>query len=496
MKRIKARLASTQCRFLEFIPSTIFFFFLICFVNKPMFRDEAFSLYSATQSLGNLINEITKTNFVYIIYYIIGHFWVLFAKNIIWLRVLSLLAFSLSVYSVQRITLRILSRRTSFIAAIFVATNPLFIQEALYARPYALAGLLSVIFIALTLNLQSDSNWHNHLLFVVGILLCLIEISAVFVVIPTFFLLLSFKTFKAQKMNSKLIAFVMSSSVVIFIFMIFSLNQSEGLNWITSYFNSIPLWINFEGPASSSTGLFPIAGSGLYPIGVFALLCLGLLSYLTTQKNKTQRLVDRWDLGLIATWAFLPTLAMVGISLVHPIYITRYITYSVPGLAILMAIASESVYTNFTLIKSQIVKPILFSSVLGAALVWTFITCDIPVAKTYAYNLWSAEKYLASSGGPNAEIVLPTISLKTAIAYYANVDHNSFTYWPQGKNIWSATSLNLEKATFASASSNVWLVYENSYDDAPIIASLREHGYAQSGTTLIEGVALIHFEKH
>ena len=226
------------------------------------------------------------------------------------------------------------------------------------------------------------------------------------------------------------------------------------------------------------------------------MLSLGAISYLATRKNKTQRLVDRWDLGVTATWAFLPTVAMVGISLVHPIYITRYITYSVPGLAILMAIACESIYTNFTLIKSKIVKPILFSSVLGVALVWTFITCDIPVAKTYPYNLWAAEKYIASNGGSNAEIILPTISLETAITYYANIDHNSFTYWPQGKNIWSATSLNLDQATFAAASSNVWLVYENSYDDAPIVASLREHGYAQTGTTLIEGVALIHFERH
>ena len=463
-------------------------------LNKPMFRDEAFTLISSTQSINSLCSEITQTNFSYVFYYSLLHIWTLMADNIVWIRFFSLACYGGALVVVSKIYRLLMPNLTSIVVVLICALNPLFIQSALYARPYALSALLSSLFIHSVLKKRKS----KHSIFLAAIffvlLMCLTEIFSIILCCSC--LVFIYFSHHHQKPSWKNLSWGGIMLLPLPLLLVMSKIQSSGLDWIKQYFYSTPLFVNLEGPASSSTGLFPIAGSGLYPIGVIALLCLGLLSYLTRRKNKTLRLVARWDLGLIATWAFLPTLAMVGISLVHPIYITRYITYSVPGLAILMAIACESIYTNFTLIKSQIVKSILLSSVLGAALVWTFITCDIPVAKTYAYNLWSAEKYLASSGGPNVEIVLPTISLKTAISYYANVDHNSFTYWPQGKNIWSATSLNLEKATFASASSNVWLVYENSYDDAPIVASLREHGYAQTGTTLIEGVALIHFERH
>jgi mannosyltransferase len=469
---------------------------LLLFANKPLFRDEAFSYYSSSQSLHDLVSEVKVTNIYYFSYYVTLHIWLYFAHNVIWARLFSITALGLSIYEIG-LTARLLGLKSNrFLPSIFLATSPLAIQESLYLRPYALSILVSVVFINQVIIFDKSKEHHLGKIFLISLILLSIDIHAVAFIFPIVFLVI----IKKHKYTSGNVFLSIFQSIFLvlsfFIFSYFVNIQSEGDSWYSSYFHSIPLWINLEGPASSSTGLFPIAGSSLYPIGVLALLCLGLISYLTTRKNKTLRLVKRWALGVTATWAFLPTVAMVGISLVHPIYITRYITYSVPGLAILMAIACESIYTNFTLIKSKIVKPILFSAVLGAALVWTFITCDIPVAKTYAYNLWAAEKYIASNGGPNAEIILPTISLETAITYYANIDHNSFTYWPQGKNIWSATSLNLDQESFAAASSNVWLVYENSYDDAPIVASLREHGYAQTGTTLIEGVALIHFEKH
>jgi len=470
--------------------------FLMFSANKPLFRDEAFSYFSSSQTLQHLISEVKVTNIYYFPYYFVLHSWLLFAHNVVWARLFSILAFGISTYEIAK-TARLLGLKSSrYLPSLFLATSPLAIQESLYLRPYSLSILIAIIFINQVIIFDKNTNQTLTKTSVASFFLMSIDLHSACFAFP---IILGALVRKHRCTKQNIFTAALQTIFLIISFFIFShlvLSQSAGASWYSSYFHSIPLWINLEGPASSSTGLFPIAGSSLYPIGVLVLLSLGVISYLATRKNKTERLVDRWDLGVIAAWALLPTAAMVGISLVHPIYITRYITYSVPGLAILMAIAYESIYTNFTLIKSRILKPILFSSVLGAALVWTFITCDIPVAKTYAYNLWAAEKYLASSGGPNAEIVLPTISLKTAIAYYANVDHNSFTYWPQGKNIWSATSLNLEKATFASASSNVWLVYENSYDDAPIIASLREHGYAQSGTTLIEGVALIHFEKH
>ena len=467
---------------------------LVSFLNKPLFRDEAFSFSSSSQSLSGLLDELNFTNLPYAFYYLIMHFWLAFAKNIVWMRTFSIISYGLSIHYAGKIASGRFNPRIGLFVSIFVATNPLLIQVATYGRPYAFSTLIVCLFFNELLKI-SQNRVHSFKFFTcLTIALLLLNLfSMIIIVSGLVYIYLSNKNSGTKKLHYSSLLFM---SIFSLIYISLLLTQPSGLNWISDYFHSIPLWINLEGPASSSTGLFPIAGSSLYPIGILALLSLGAISYLATRKNSSLRLVQRWDLGLIATWAFLPTVAMVGISLVHPIYITRYITYSVPGLAILMAIACESIYTNFTLIKSKIVKPILFSSVLGAALVWTFITCDIPVAKTYAYNLWAAEKYIASNGGPKAEIVLPTISLVTAITYYANIDHNSFTYWPQGKNIWSATSLNLDQATFAAASSNVWLVYENSYDDAPIVASLREHGYAQTGTTLIEGVALIHFEKH
>ena len=120
---------------------------LVPFLNKPMFRDEAFTFISSTQSIKSLGSEITQTNFSYVFYYSLLHIWTSMAHNIVWVRFFSLACYGGTLIAVSKIHRLVMPNSTSTVLVLFCALNPLFIQGALYARPYALSTLLSSIFI-------------------------------------------------------------------------------------------------------------------------------------------------------------------------------------------------------------------------------------------------------------------------------------------------------------------------------------------------------------
>jgi mannosyltransferase len=114
-------------------------------LNKPMYRDEGASLYSAHLSWSALMQQSRVVDLVLLPYYVLMHFWLLASASIWWARALSLLAFSLTVFLVGWIGNRLGGRWCALVASVVLATNPLMIAAALNARPYGLTTLSATV---------------------------------------------------------------------------------------------------------------------------------------------------------------------------------------------------------------------------------------------------------------------------------------------------------------------------------------------------------------
>ena len=69
------------------------------------------------------------------------HLWMEASDTIQWARILSVLAFGVTVFLVGHLGIRLGGLRCGLVAALLAATNPLMISAALDARPYALSAL-------------------------------------------------------------------------------------------------------------------------------------------------------------------------------------------------------------------------------------------------------------------------------------------------------------------------------------------------------------------
>ena len=114
---------------------------LLPWLDKPVFPDERTSLFSAHLGWTALWQHSRVVDLVLLPYYSFLHLWIQPSDSITWARLLSLLAFGLTVFLVGHLGFRLGGRWCGVLAAIVAATNPLLVTAALSARPYALSAL-------------------------------------------------------------------------------------------------------------------------------------------------------------------------------------------------------------------------------------------------------------------------------------------------------------------------------------------------------------------
>jgi hypothetical protein len=77
-------------------------------------------------------------------------------------------------------------------------------------------------------------------------------------------------------------------------------------------------------------------GSRLLLVGYFILCCVCLRSWIRLWRS-SGRSVETWRYGLLFAWLFLPIVLDLGISLIHPIYVSRYLLMCLPPLTLIAA---------------------------------------------------------------------------------------------------------------------------------------------------------------
>lgn len=214
------------------------------------------------------------------------------------------------------------------------------------------------------------------------------------------------------------------------------------------------------GPASG--------GHALYTIAILGIFILATAVCLRAWRRGRLRPARR-DLELLAVflaWAARPTVALVAVSLVQPVYFNRYVTSSVPGLAIAIALLSARAVAVTTGPRADRSRVIIASAVLGIAAAVLFIAFSIPAAQAYYQHMDLAARYLAAQVGQDDVVARPNHSVTVAIDHYLRADHGTVRTWPQ-LTLWQqpyieGLDLRQDRQALSSAPNDVWLVDDGS----------------------------------
>ena len=349
---------------------------LLPWLDKPIFPDERASLFSAHLGWTALWQHSRVVDLVLLPYYSLLHLWIQLSDSIEWARFLSLLAFGLTVFLVGHLGVRLGGRLCGVLAAIVAGTNPLLVTAALSARPYALSALAATASVVALLRWLGGSGVRWVWWFCVASIATLL--LHMFAILVPFFVLVAAIALKPQMFRGKwryLIAPIGLMLAAALSFAILGVSQQSQIGWIPSPFEGAQLMRAIAGPASGA--------HDHYAIFVLAIAIVAVAPRLWAWSRGSSRpaLLDLRLLAILLAWAALPTATLVAGSLVKPVFLDRYVTSSVPGLAIALALLTACAFNGIAVRLADRSRVIVDSAVLGIAAVVLFFAFSIPAAQ-------------------------------------------------------------------------------------------------------------------
>jgi mannosyltransferase len=298
--------------------------------NSPLFywtqslwRDEAFSVWIAQGSVAEVIKR-TSGDFNPPLYYLLLHFWMqVFGKSEIALRGLSIVFFLIFIFVIYQFSQKIFHTKTwAIYTTLLMAINPMLVYFAFEVRMYSLLFLTAT---ASMYFLFTKKNWWYVLCTILGMytqpfMLMVVIAQAVYLFI------------------NKQYKFLISNMLLIFlayipwIWVLFSQFQNTGPMWMW------PVNLNLL-LAVLGNLYFGYEGTPWYLWGFMQFFSIGLaILYIKSLKHKYHLSIKNNYKNLLFCWLFIPLIIVLGVSLIKPIYVHRYVVYVVPAEIFLLTI--------------------------------------------------------------------------------------------------------------------------------------------------------------
>ncbi len=306
------------------------------FLIEPFWRDEAFSYVLANKKLIDLL-ILTAKDFNPPLYYVILHFWIkIFGSSEVTIRTISILFYWGTMYVLFDSMLDIFkfSYRKATIYLLLFLINPIMVYYSFEARMYTqMAFFAALSFYGMLTN---KNRWHF-----IGLVLGLYtHYFMIFIWICQYVILLYKKKTNTNDPKQKKILHISALSFIPWcLFVLSQKSFSSSDFWITEV-RLIDL-INF--PAILYTGVEPFLeyfkgyeSYYLLPIILLSMVIVIILSigYIKNKSHLYSYLLF-WGLGI-------PFIIFL-VSFFQPIFLPRYLLFSVPGLLLSIAYAINSI---------------------------------------------------------------------------------------------------------------------------------------------------------
>ena len=289
--------------------------------SRSLWGDEAFSVTLAREPLGEFWRVVSESQANMSLYYFLLRPWTALGDGEAVVRLLSLLAGVLGVAVLYRAGDRLFDRRVATLAALVLAVNGFFLRYAQEARSYSLVLLMTTVATVLFLKLEEERpTWTLDAAYVaVGALALYAHFFAAFVLAGHLLALtIAGRPVRAQALR---LGAVGALAVPL---ALFALYRDAGQ--ISHLTRPTPRYI-VDTLRMLAGGTRPLLA--LYALAV-VLAAVGWLRRRGWRRD--------WPMAVAATWAAMPIVGSLVISLGKPLWAPRFLIVALPGIVLLVAI--------------------------------------------------------------------------------------------------------------------------------------------------------------
>ncbi|MGC2168520.1 MAG: hypothetical protein WA580_05400 [Acidimicrobiales bacterium] len=459
---------------------------------KSLWTDEAASLYSARLGWGQLWRQSHFVDRVYLPYYATLHVWLLVNSSVEWARAPSLVAYALTVFLVGRLGYRFRGFWCGLVAAALCASNPLFVEEALNIRPYALTALAATLSVTFLVGwLKDEKNWQLWCFAIATVATLVLQLFAVLAPLAALAAVLALRPRLVREHWRRIVAPVGIVVVTSVAFALYVHGQRDQVSWI-HHFTLSTFLLALYGPTGGNAHV----GRIVYVLVVACLLVLGLVTILRTPNPLKAAIVrsDRDPIVVAAAWAVLPTGALIVASFVSPLYVNRYLTDSAPGLALLVALVVTASYQLRGGERRHLVS--VGRLALVVVVIVLLIVSTSSSVRYLAENVQQASARLASDVRSSGVAAFPNRRIDLEFETYLAAKHVAL--WPLTAHPRTFNEMDLQTRPPSKTPRNVWLVVDSSGVNAAklFIKVLQSDGYKEVGVQSYPGYAGVYIDDY
>jgi mannosyltransferase len=287
--------------------------------------DEAETLEVSRRSLSQMLAVTRHVDLVHLAFYLIAHLVLRVHDSVTSVRAVSVLAMAGAAALLVPVGRRLGGTATGVLAGCLLVVNPLASRWAQEARPYACVVFVAVLSTLMLLRAcdrpERTSRWVGYGLTLV--LLCLFNVLALLLVAAHGAFLLA-----TRRRTREWLITSSAAGVSCLPFVAATAGQRGQVSWLVRphLYDLTSLYIL---AFASKAGLLVVAA-------VAATLCLAVVRHRGLPPG------PGWNLlALGSAWALLPPLLLWGVSYIRPLFDLHWVLFTLPGLALMLASASQ-----------------------------------------------------------------------------------------------------------------------------------------------------------
>jgi mannosyltransferase len=294
---------------------------------RSFWVDEGISVAIARLSWSEFFGILWRREGNMSLYYILLRGWLFFAHSDATIRALSAIASTAAVIAIYFLGKKLSDRNTGAIAAILLALNVFHIRYAQEARSYALLSLAVILatwcFVS-AVESQSQNKWALYA--IVSAAAVYLHFFAVFVIAAHFLSAIIWK--RPIPWRNIFVSAVLFALLVLPVAAFLHTNsRNHQLDWV-----KFPTGREFYGFLLLFTGQ-----AGIIMLCISLAIAAVVIAQLVLGSQKQNSPQKSFPLGVITLWLLLPPIVTLAISLAHPLFVPRYMTISLPALALVLA---------------------------------------------------------------------------------------------------------------------------------------------------------------
>jgi mannosyltransferase len=292
-------------------------------------RDETATIDIGTRTVPQIFHMIQGADAVHATYYVIMHYWMgWFGTSPTAIRIPSLVGVVIAAGALTLLGWHLLSRRAGITAGLLYACAPMISAIAHDARSYGLVSAVAVLTTYALVRATESTRRVAWIGYGVGVVaLVLLHLLTVLILVAQAVTIAWYaRRERDWRVVRRWLATVVLAAVPLLPLGYLALKQAGTAGWITK-----PTW------AMAGDAAVNFAG-GLFLIG--PLVVLVALAYRRRPKAAGSEVANARTpsvLNVGLPWLLIPPILLMVVSVWKPLYVFRYVLYSLPALALLVA---------------------------------------------------------------------------------------------------------------------------------------------------------------